>query len=248
MSAEKRCSKCGVVKPLSAFGNYAQEKDGLRRICRECRSIESRQYRDKHREALVQRKAAYYAANKLEISRKEALYYLEHKPEHAAYGKEYRAAHKDYLARRYAAYHQEHKDKLNAYISAYYAEHRVELLAKQGAHQKQHRTERNAYRAKWRHTERGRAAMDAGRLNRRVRQGGRIGADVIVEVKAEYNGLCPYCNKPIATGHIDHIVPVSRGGTNERENLVYACAPCNLKKNSHSLLEFMLYRRQEALV
>lgn len=33
---------------------------------------------------------------------------------------------------------------------------------------------------------------------------------------------------------IDHIIPVSRGGTNELNNLICACWECNTSKNNHS--------------
>ena len=40
---------------------------------------------------------------------------------------------------------------------------------------------------------------------------------------------CVYCGKapPQSELHIDHIIPVSRGGTNATKNLVAACAECN---------------------
>ena len=47
---------------------------------------------------------------------------------------------------------------------------------------------------------------------------------------------CFYCGRQLATGEpfsrptIEHVVPVSRGGSNALENLVLACKPCNLAK------------------
>ncbi len=32
--------------------------------------------------------------------------------------------------------------------------------------------------------------------------------------------------------HVDHIVPLARGGSNDRDNLAAKCATCNLKKGS----------------
>jgi len=51
---------------------------------------------------------------------------------------------------------------------------------------------------------------------------------------------CPYCGNSVGPGghHLDHIVPVSRGGLNTVDNLVYICARCNLKKGDSGLLAF----------
>ena len=38
---------------------------------------------------------------------------------------------------------------------------------------------------------------------------------------------------------VDHIVPVSRGGSNGPENIVLACWECNMAKKDQSLEEFL---------
>lgn len=45
---------------------------------------------------------------------------------------------------------------------------------------------------------------------------------------------CQYCGAkaPNVSLHVDHIVPVSEGGTDEMSNLVTACECCNLGKSS----------------
>lgn len=47
---------------------------------------------------------------------------------------------------------------------------------------------------------------------------------------------CRYCGKQADERplHIDHIVPVAKGGTNDEQNLVTACADCNLGKADRS--------------
>lgn len=44
---------------------------------------------------------------------------------------------------------------------------------------------------------------------------------------------CRYCghSAPDVKLHVDHIVPASAGGSDDRNNLVTACAPCNLGKS-----------------
>lgn len=45
-------------------------------------------------------------------------------------------------------------------------------------------------------------------------------------------GRCWWCNKKIkGTPHMDHRIPVSRGGSNNPSNIVLACAFCNQSKH-----------------
>lgn len=47
---------------------------------------------------------------------------------------------------------------------------------------------------------------------------------------------CAYCNEP--SEHIDHIIPLSRGGRHSIGNLTGACKPCNLSKGSKFITEW----------
>ena len=42
---------------------------------------------------------------------------------------------------------------------------------------------------------------------------------------------CVYCGTNDKLS-VDHVIPISKGGTDEFENLVVACISCNSKKNS----------------
>jgi hypothetical protein len=49
---------------------------------------------------------------------------------------------------------------------------------------------------------------------------------------------CRYCGRDQASGarlHVDHVKPVAAGGGNEIENLVTACADCNIGKSAKAL-------------
>jgi 5-methylcytosine-specific restriction endonuclease McrA len=51
------------------------------------------------------------------------------------------------------------------------------------------------------------------------------------------NGRCAYCGKRIKTYHVDHILPLSKGGTNEPRNLQLTCGKCNLTKGARHPLD-----------
>lgn len=46
-------------------------------------------------------------------------------------------------------------------------------------------------------------------------------------------GKCHWCG--IALGddyHVDHVIPLVKGGSNGPENIVCSCPPCNLRKGA----------------
>lgn len=48
---------------------------------------------------------------------------------------------------------------------------------------------------------------------------------------------CVYCSSENKLT-IDHILPISRGGTNEFHNLVLCCQSCNSKKSNNNVFDF----------
>jgi hypothetical protein len=54
--------------------------------------------------------------------------------------------------------------------------------------------------------------------------------------------ICYYCTTPFSgrrPATIEHIVPASRGGSNECQNLALTCAPCNHSKGYMTGVEFL---------
>jgi hypothetical protein len=56
-------------------------------------------------------------------------------------------------------------------------------------------------------------------------------------VFARDNFTCRYCGKQsdVVPLHIDHVIPVCQGGTNDEANLVTSCADCNLGKSGKKI-------------
>ena len=60
------------------------------------------------------------------------------------------------------------------------------------------------------------------------------------ELLREQNGVCTYCghHQPASRFEIDHMVPVFRGGSNDKDNLQAICRQCNLRKGIQTDEEF----------
>lgn len=62
--------------------------------------------------------------------------------------------------------------------------------------------------------------------------GNHTAQDVIDQYKRQ-RGKCYYCKKKVGKiYHIDHIIPLSRGGSNDPSNLVVTCQTCNSRKHN----------------
>jgi 5-methylcytosine-specific restriction endonuclease McrA len=62
-----------------------------------------------------------------------------------------------------------------------------------------------------------------------------IGPKIRAEVRSRANSTCEYCHlhqddSPLASLHIEHIIPKMHGGSDDLNNLALACIDCNLHK------------------
>lgn len=64
--------------------------------------------------------------------------------------------------------------------------------------------------------------------------------DVLALLKRQKNRCAhPWCRKILRNGkHLDHIQPLSKGGTNWPSNLQYLCQKCNLQKGAKDPIKF----------
>lgn len=60
-----------------------------------------------------------------------------------------------------------------------------------------------------------------------------------------FDKKCPYCSESLYSGHIrnkihiDHFIPIAKGGQNVPWNLLPVCQKCNSKKNSKKPIQFL---------
>lgn len=79
--------------------------------------------------------------------------------------------------------------------------------------------------------------------NRRARERGAEGSythEDISRINTSQDFKCTYCCAPTNEDyHVDHIVPLSRGGSNWPSNLQMLCPTCNMRKNAKDHFEFL---------
>ena len=68
---------------------------------------------------------------------------------------------------------------------------------------------------------------------RRARKNGAQGTHTrkdIERIYSQQNGRCYWCGASIEKYHVDHVIPLSKGGSDAPENLVISCQTCNQEK------------------
>ena len=71
------------------------------------------------------------------------------------------------------------------------------------------------------------------------RQTGRLPNGTVSDLLKLQKGRCIYCDSEIKTKyHLDHIVPLSKGGAHERRNVQLLCPTCNVRKSAKDPIQF----------
>lgn len=98
----------------------------------------------------------------------------------------------------------------------------------------------NAANQKWRrqHPEQAAAIGKANCANRRAAPGKLTTAEVQM-LRAAADSVCAYCLQLCVKPVLEHVIPISRGGTNTPDNIVMACQWCNNSKGTKTPLEFL---------
>lgn len=105
------------------------------------------------------------------------------------------------------------------------------------AWQEKNRDKVKKYKKKWRESNKERTNfLKRRRIYLEKNAEGKL---TMEDVKKAYSltPICPYCNSK-KSDTIDHMTPLSRGGSNDPSNLIAVCRSCNSKKHTKTLIEF----------
>lgn len=90
-------------------------------------------------------------------------------------------------------------------------------------------------------------AKKVRRRGREVEASGTYTWSEVTRVYLSLGGQCAYCHLPAPNFEPDHVIPLSRGGSNSITNIVPSCPLCNSDKRDLSLSEWAADRERRGL-
>ena len=196
---------------------HHEAEDAQFKYCRACREYFSKRYQEK-REYI------------LDYNRQRYRGYIE--AEHARSHK-YAKEHPEKAQERWQKWYPEHVEEKLTYCHQWYLDNTEQHHESCARWEKANPEKRRALKH-----------------NRRARikgNGGTFTFKELNELFEQQEGFCAYCGELLYSSfdkevHIDHKIPLSRGGHNDISNIALSCARCNLQKGTKTDEEFLQAR------
>ena len=130
-----------------------------------------------------------------------------------------------------AKWRSKNRERFRLILKEYRQQNPDKEKARHRAYRQNNPDKSKTYNAKYRQTH---------RLERALREAQRRAAGDLDKSWASvlYNDPCSYCGE--ATEHLDHILPISKGGLTNIDNMAPSCSKCNLLKNKQLWWVFLL--------
>ena len=267
----KVCGKCKRELPFDCFAQSKSTKDGLYCYCKDCKHKNDKEYTDKNAEYMKEKTKQWQMDNperykemmrqyrddnreKIQQYREEnrerlnqykrdhwPQYYEKHKDELIDYQRQYRDEHPDICATRHRQYYQDHVNEILAKHKIYYQEHIEELRKKKAIYTATHKEQRR----RWLRSESGRLSSRRSAHKRRMllKDRGDFTIEEVLIALDFFDYQCAYTGETLEECyHLDHVVPVIKGGYNYIWNIVPSNPAPNLSKGASDMEEW--YRQQ----
>lgn len=211
----KVCTKCSKRRVISRFYLNAASPDGLGPWCKPC--MDNRRKDNKEKNPDRERAYARKLYRQPGQQQKKREYNKSHRAQQRKNEKRYRTRHPE-----------RYRDNQRASAEKARANDLEKFLAN-----------RRSGTARYRKRHPDRVRDHQANAQARRRKAHMVERVYRKEVHTRDNGRCYLCSDPITFEemHLDHVIPLSRGGEHSYANVKAACARCNLVKGSKLLSE-----------
>lgn len=220
----KECKKCLLPKNEADFyKKSASQGGGLRSICKQCHATQTADARKKNPEK--------YRAHTREWHKRhqDRIRELERSPEVRAYRARYKA---------------ENSDKIREQNAAYYQAKKGEIDARNVSWVKQNLPKSKVIHDRWKakNPEKVSAYDRAKRAKRLAAPGSHTAEEALTILESQgYQCANPCCRVDLraVVKHLDHKETLSKGGSDNADNLQWLCRPCNVSKHAKPYAEWL---------
>ena len=220
----RKCAKCKEYKVFDNFNKHKRMAFGVNNTCKVCRKEyreqnkeKTKNYRDKNKERIKEIWREYYEQNKEKIKS----YRDKNKDSRIKYDKEYREQNKEKIKKKKKEYYFKNRDKIYKKINYKYHNNSSFKLVN------------NFRNSNYKNLKRALEYYNNGKSDKLPT---KSPSRMLLKLYEIQNHNCPYCfNNMKDDIHIDHIIPLSKNGSNKVHNLILCCSYCNLRKNAKEL-------------
>lgn len=241
---------------------HVSNRTTITRKCVECSRLAAAEFHHNNREIILEKRRQQYADDPNAAEKCRAAYAANPEIKKRSERKR-REKYPEFFKQKSAEYYQENADAIKTKVKAYNKAN-IEIIADRKRKkysrltdlQKAERSE--IRRQRWKNNpELREAAYEKAKIYReknadlvrshktnRAAQlrdlDQKITSQSISAIRLFQQNRCLYCDADCSSEfHVDHIVPLSREGTNEIANLAIACPSCNLRKQARPPLVFL---------
>lgn len=200
----KKCPTCKETKDISLFYKNKYRIDGLDSECKICKNKRTSNFRENNKDLIkeIDKKSYYKNHDKKLLRRKK--YDEKNKDIIKAKRKKYYEKNKVLISERNKIYHLKNKEKRNLSCRKRYEKDSIEYILRA----------------------RERKILKTTTSDKTI----TVESLKLLIEKQKYR--CIYCEKDLreTEKHLDHIIPISKGGIHSIKNVQWVCKDCNLSK------------------
>lgn len=253
MLTTKKCTRCDTIKDISEFSKNKTKPNGINTECKICVKEYNKKYYLLHREKIKATTNEYYQSHREESLKKKKEYYFINREKFRESSKEwyknnidhvkkYREENSDHIIMQRQDYHArnkidrnnkskewkfKNKNKVKLYNDKYYIDNQEKIQEYRNSEQRKI-TYTNSY-----HKRRD-MMINSSNGEMPVYNISRLPlSEELESLLCSQSYRCNNCGCDISEHkHLDHHIPLSKGGTHTIDNVVWLCPSCNLSKSN----------------